>query len=393
MQHTGDEMSDTVMPAAGTVVPSAGFQYYQDRYWNDFSCVVEILNERATGSSSTPWYRHLRDEFGPFRHALVLNCGNGWVERDLLQHGVIESAVGVDVSEELVDVARRIAEEGDLPLRYQVLDTNTAEFPDEPFDIVVNHAALHHIAYLDRVLRRVAAMLPDYGVLASWDYVGPHRNQYTAGQWDAAWQANSALPAHLRQKMVYPHLPTMLAGDPTEAIHSELILPTIERYFDIEHRRDVGGGVGYLLLTHNSALHALDEAEAEPFVRQVMEADAALLEADPSSTLFSYLVARPDRTAQTDPVRLERWAQEEDDREQRAVADGGVYYPRTSIASLTEALIGLGVPHDQVETVSHEELLAHTPGRVMARALVQRAIARGKLSARRLVDACIPTRR
>lgn len=376
-----------------TVVPTAGFQYYQDRYWNDFSSVVEILNERATGSSSTSWYQHLRNEYGPFRHALVLNCGNGWVERDLLQHGVVSSAVGVDVSDELITTARRIATEGDLPLRYELLDTNAAEFPDEPFDLVVNHAALHHVAYLDRVLRRLAEMLPDDGALVSWDYVGPHRNQYTARQWDAAWEANAALPPEVRQQMVYPHLPTMLAGDPTEAVHSELILPTIERYFRLDHRRDLGGGVGYLLLTHNAALHALDPAEAEPYIRQVMAADAALLEADPSSTLFNYLVARPDPSARTDTALLDRWTAEEDERERRAAADGGIYYPRTAIAAVTETLIGLGVPHDQVDDVSSEELLARTPGRLMARALVQRAASRGRAAVRRVVSACTRTRR
>ena len=91
----------------------------------------------------------------------------------------------------------------------------------------------------------------------SWDYVGPHRNQYTAAQGEAAWRVNQSMPVEAQQVMTYPHLPTMMVGDPTEAVHSELILPTMERYFRIEHRHDLGGGVAYLLLTHDQALRDL----------------------------------------------------------------------------------------------------------------------------------------
>ena len=66
------------------------------------------------------------------------------------------------------------------------------------------------------------------------DYVGPHRNQYTSAAWERAWSINDELPAQVRQIMTYPDLPTMLRDDPTEAIHSELIVETLHRYFHVE---------------------------------------------------------------------------------------------------------------------------------------------------------------
>lgn len=374
------------------VVPGAGFAYYQDKYWNDFTIVVEMLNERATGDPTTSWMHHLRDNYGPFRHALVLNCGNGWVERELLQHGVVGSALGVDVSTDLLAVARREAEQHDLPLRYAELDTNLADFPDEGFDLVVNHAAMHHVAYIDRVTRRFCELLPPDGVYVSWDYVGPHRNQYTARQWEAAWETNQRLPPHVRQSMSYPHLPTMLAGDPTEAVHSELIVPTIERYFHVEHRRDVGGGVAYLLLTHNTTLHALSPDESAAHVRTVMAADAELTAADPNTTLFSYIVARPDKSVLDDAARLAEWSASEEERERDAAANGGIYYPRTAIAALAESLAGVGVPHDAGDAITPDAVLAHTPGRVLGRVLLARVRARLAATWRR-ISARIPSRR
>ena len=163
------------MDEIADVLPGDGFNYYRPEavYWNSYDTVVAMLNARATGSAATDWNGHLRDNFGPFRHALVLNCGNGWVERALIEQGVVKSAVGLDVSDELLAIARGAAADTGAPIRYERIDVNTADFPDEDFDLVVNHAAMHHVAYIDRVTRRICELLPPDGVFVSWDYVGP----------------------------------------------------------------------------------------------------------------------------------------------------------------------------------------------------------------------------
>ena len=374
MSVTEDHGADTA-----SVVPKKGFQYYQDKYWNDLDRVVRILNERATGDPDRLWSEHLRDNYGPFRHALVLNCGNGWVERELVNRGVVASAVGIDVSADLLKDARKEAAAAGLPLRYVQLDTNRAEFPDENFDLVVNHAAMHHVAYVDRVTRRVCELLAPDGVYVSWDYVGPHRNQYTALQWEHAWTANLGLAPDLRQVMRYPHLPTMMAGDPTEAVHSELIVPTIERYFRIEHHARLGGGVGYLLLTHNEAIHSRSQGDVDDAVQAVMAADGALTDAHPETTLFSYIVARPEKEVLADTGRLAEWTAAEDDRERRAAEAGGAYYPPTALGAISEALV---VAENAASSPgpAREVVLAGTPGRVLAQVLGTRL--RAKVSAR-----------
>jgi SAM-dependent methyltransferase len=378
------------MTRTGDLVPSEGFEYYRDTYWNDFEQVRRHLDARATGDPDVTWFEHLRDHAGPFRHALVLNCGNGWVERELLERGVVASALGVDVSDRLLDEARRAAVEHDLPLRYQHLDTNAAEFPDERFDLVVNHAAMHHVAYIDRVTRKLHELLAPDGVFVSWDYVGPHRNQYTARQWEAAWQTNLTLPAAARQRMRYPLLPAMIEGDPTEAIHSELILTTMQRYFDLEHRRDLGGGIGYLLLTHNDALHAMPERDAASHIDSVIAADTELTDSDPSTSLFAYLIARPRPGALDDAEQLEAWSAEEDARERAAAAQGGYYYPRTAIAALAEPLGGLMA--DEHGMIAPDELLARVSGRSMLGVLGLRLRARLGLVGRRISARIRPRR-
>ena len=229
--------------------------YYRGRYWNDYDIVVRKINERICGDPALMWYEHFAKESSrTFECALILNCGNGWVERELLNSGLILRAVGIDYAEDLLAEARDAAARENLPLTYEQANVNAGTFPAQEFDLVVNHAAAHHIAAIDRVFREVCRLLPEDGWFVSFDYIGPHRNQYRPSAWEAAWQLNEKIPSALRQDLRYPHLPTMLADDPTEAIHSELIVETFHRYFTVGQFTPLGGAIAYPLLTHNSKM-------------------------------------------------------------------------------------------------------------------------------------------
>jgi SAM-dependent methyltransferase len=333
-----------VPPDALTTVPARGFQYYGvASYWNDFESVRRRLNQRATGDPDETWVQHLHRTRGTFRRALVLNCGNGWVDRDLQWHGLVDEVVGIDIDDALLDAAQRSAVAAGHAATYVRVDINVDQLPSGPFDLVVNHAAGHHIAAIDAVWRQVAERITPDGVFVHWDYVGPHRNQWTARSWERAWEVNRDLPADARQVLVYPHVPTMLHGDPTEAVHSELIVPVLKRYFDLDVERPLGGGVGYLLLTQNPALQLLPPARADDVVSTVMDADERFLAEAPDETLFAFIVATR-REPGPSADELARWAVEERDRELAAAADGGRYYPPTMLAELHHGPAGAGQP-------------------------------------------------
>lgn len=311
--------------------------YYGDDYWNDLPQVEAWLNRKVSGDPDRYWGEHFKQTAGrAFKRALVLNCGNGNVEHGLLGHGVMEEAVGVDYSDELLAEARRAARDEGLPFRYQKLDINTAELPEEDFDLVVNHAAAHHIARIDRVFRELCRRLPADGVFVSHDYVGPHRNQYRWDEWDAAANLNRTLPERFRQKMYYPHLVTMLKLDPTEAIHSELILPIMRRYFTIDELTPLGGALAYQLLTHNQQIFAAgeDDPERAETVERILEADDEYTAGREDRTWFAYIVARPDKSSLDDTAQIDLWEREEEDREAAAVACGGEYYEHTTLQEI-----------------------------------------------------------
>jgi SAM-dependent methyltransferase len=369
--------------------------YYDGCYWNNLDCTVRMINTKVSGREDVDWWRHFADRTGrTFERGLFLNCGNGWVERDMVSSGFVKEAVGIDYSDVLLQQARDAADQEGLPIRYQQLNINSDELPTDDFDLVVNHAAAHHIARLNRVFRKVCTLLPPDGWFISFDYVGPHRNQYPYDAWECAWQANNQLPPEARQVMRYPNIEAMLQIDPTEAVHSELIIEMLERYFSIDEKVYVGGAIAYPILTHNANLFAMDDPlERERLGQMVLDEDRRYLERNPDSSLFAYFTAQPNKSVLTSNEQLWRWRDEEEDRERAAEARGGEYYERSLIQELYLGNDSLTIQldlvqqgtrglQDQLTEIQGSFLYSHLT-RLLARPGVQRAL-RNRLT-RRLI--------
>jgi SAM-dependent methyltransferase len=342
--------------------------YYGDGYWNELEPVQRMFSERISSGAPGQWFRGFSERHGkPFKRALILNCGNGWVEREMASANLFEEAVGIDYSEALLDEARLAATAAGLPLTYRQMNINKASFEDGEYDLAVNHAAAHHIAQIDHVFREICRILPEDGWFLSLDYVGPHRNQYTTEAWEQAWRVNEQLPAQVRQSMSYPHLPTMLHDDPTEAIHSELIVETLQRYFHVERFVPLGGAIAYPLLTFNAGLLELaDEREKATWIEHVLRADAAFLDEHPDSTLFVYVEARPNKQALEQSAALAGWEREETEREESARVNGGEYYPRTALQDaytrlVEEAAAAAALRQEVVDLQVQLDALRHDP--------------------------------
>jgi SAM-dependent methyltransferase len=299
--------------------------YYRGRYWNDYAAVRAEINRRLTGDSSLDWYRFFHEMVGrrKFHKALILNCGNGWVERALFDAGLFDEALAVDYSEDLIAAAKAAA--GGRPIRYRAMDINTIDFGESGFDLVVNHAAGHHIRWIDRVYAEIARMLTENGYFLQYDYVGAHRNQYRPSQWKRVCEVNEQLPEGARQNLAYHDHATLLHTDPTEAIHSELIVETTRRYFSIKHHTHAGGAIAYPLLTHNRKIWDLPEDERDAAVRQILETDGAYLARFPNRSMFDLIIAKPRRAKAIEGASA-RFSVVEAAREALADCHEGVYY-------------------------------------------------------------------
>ena len=326
--------------------PSSSDWYYTTGFWNQFPETVRYQHRLATDDEDTGWIVHIFRLNGerPFRRALVLNCGNGWLERVLVAEGFVESAVALDVLPDFIEQCRRDAIGMDIEyiqMDVNLIDRHVADGSEsvltrEPFDLIVNFSACHHIALLDNVLSTVHRLCRSDALFISWDYMGPHRNQYPWSQWRRIKRANRTLPPALRKPMVYPHLTTLIANDPSEAVQSQRVREVIHRYFDVFHDRDIGGGIAYEVITHNPNFYDGGEARLElgTHVASLLCIDEEHARRDECSG-FRYMLARP--RAGLDDVEVRRWVDLERDEFERASRRGGRYGRPTVMGWVTDA--------------------------------------------------------
>jgi len=300
--------------------------YYHGQYWNDFRLVLEYMCENFTGNKNKWWVQDFKERFcqEPFEHGLVLNCGNGWVEREFIDLDLVKQITAFDYSMELLHTAEK--EKGNRPISYFQTDVNRIDFGDNQFDLIVNVASLHHVQYINRFCRIMCSTLKENGILVNYDYIGPHRNQYPRKQWNAIKRVNRFLPDSIKKSpLVKPHVPTMILNDPTEAIHSELIIESISKYFEIFERHDTGGGIAYELLTHNPKLKNVSADELDIHIGRILAIDREYTQRNQVPPLFSYFLARPKKSVLLSKRKLEYYQKIENLREDKARKRLGVY--------------------------------------------------------------------
>lgn len=313
--------------------------YYQGQYWNDFPRVLEYMCQNFTGNRNKWWVQDFKERFcqQPFEHGLVLNCGNGWVEREFIDLGMVKRVTAFDYSMNLLQAAEK--EKGARPISYFRTDVNGIDFNENQFDLIVNVASLHHVQYINRLSRIMCSALKENGVLVNFDYIGPHRNQYPFRQWYLINRVNRSLPHSVRKSpIIKPHLPTMVFDDPTEAIHSELIIESVSRYFEILERHDTGGGIAYELLTHNPKLKNVPAEELDFYIDEILKYDREYSNSKQVPPLFSYFIAKPNKSVLSDAARLTYYQKIEDLREEKARKRRGVYSNRQYLALMANYL-------------------------------------------------------
>jgi ubiquinone/menaquinone biosynthesis C-methylase UbiE len=102
---------------------------------------------------------------GPFARALEIGAGTGYFTLNLMQEGVIGSAVCTDVSRGMLETLRGNAARLGLEVETLACDAAALPFPDASFDLVLGHAVLHHLPELDRAFGELLRVLRPGGVL------------------------------------------------------------------------------------------------------------------------------------------------------------------------------------------------------------------------------------
>ena len=298
--------------------------HYTDRFWNDLSPVLAHLCRHATGDPDLWWMDYFKRRYAlpPKRRALIIGCGNGWVERDLYDRGVAEHFEAFDGSERYLAEAE--ANKGDRSIHYFKGDFDTVQ-PRGKFDLIVNVAALHHVRRLYDFVGRLANALETHGVFVNWDYVGPSRNQYSSDHLAIMERVNTQLPLRFRTPYTLrPGLKGMLVGDSSEAIHSGDIMQAVGHCFDFVENRSLGGGVAYQILWNNLGEFEKNDSKAQRVLEKLLQQDEQYTQTGQVPNLFSFFVCKK-RTAKRPITHWYHRFFREPAREVFARAAGGCY--------------------------------------------------------------------
>lgn len=267
------------------------FSHYTDKYWNDLQVVNEYKNKLSTDNQQIDWINDISNKFSnyiPFENVLIVGCGNGWLERRLYDQGIGKNFDAFDISEDYLVEAKEKKEHRNI--NYFVDDINNLQnLTNEKYDAIFNFAILHHADKIDLAMKKLSDSLKPNGLIFNEEYVGPARNQYTDEHLEKMFAVNSDLPERFRSKHALRPPLENFRVEPSEAIHSDLVISTFKKYFDVIHERNMNGGIAYQILWNNiEEFNNSDDPEAKKWLAYLLEQDLKFSNEKKVPILFWY---------------------------------------------------------------------------------------------------------
>jgi ubiquinone/menaquinone biosynthesis C-methylase UbiE len=287
--------------------------------WIGVERVARNVRLRSTGDPDLDWIAHSERFLAHIpkpRRALSLACGTGIVDRILRERDICQSVHGVDIAEGALDEARKLAAQAGLDgMSYATLDLDRGELPDQAYDVVYAHSALHHLRELEHVLDQVRRTLRPDGVFVVCEYVGPSQFQFPGKHLELADAFLRMIPARFRKLLgagssglkevaSRASLAEMNAIDPSEAIRAGEIVPLVAMRFELVHLASFGGTLLLLVLNEIAGNFEEGDPEAEAILDALILYENVLLDAGVLPSYHAYLVGR--KTANPHPMQTQR---------------------------------------------------------------------------------------
>ena len=188
-------------PSASGAADGCAVSHPGSPFWVPSGALQGHVNRSASGHPSVDWLSHVRTRNLPAElpRVLVVGCGEGFIERSLARMAGVGAITAVDADPATLERARRgAARRGLAAVTHAVLDPNAAPLPDGPWDAVIVHDTLHHVARLEEFYERLHDILAVRGRVVFVEYVGPNRFQYPAERAELVQRYFRLLPRRLR---------------------------------------------------------------------------------------------------------------------------------------------------------------------------------------------------
>lgn len=275
------------------IIPSSEFWLIPD--------IRKRWNEKCTGIKDLEYEDYFVSKYltdSTNLRLLSVGCGDGARERKFAKYSTFSLIEGIDIASKLVNEARDLALLQNFNnLKYYVDDFLAHDFRSESYDIVLFNSSLHHFNNIDNLLKsKVFPLLKKDGFLIVFEYAGPKRLQWTNLQLQNANRILKEIPVKykyrvnsksIKHKIYRPGLLRMFLVDPSEAIDSESILPSLHKYFNIVEEKKVGTDILHILLKDISHNFLSKDAETQNLLSHLFEQeDEYLRETGKSDYVF-----------------------------------------------------------------------------------------------------------
>ena len=215
---------------------------------------------------------------------LSLACGNGRAERSVLQRGICNKFHGIDIADEALVKAKKLAKEQNLDIVYRQGDLNSIELPANTYDLVITQNCLHHVLQLEYLAEEIAKSMTLNGVLWIHDYIGETQFQYTEERLYWLNLILSLLPERMVtnklngkvvRKITSPEPGKLIS--PFESIRSAEIVPIFLERFDIIEKNEFNG-ISRLIFPLGCKEEYLKNEESQALFELLFLIDRLLLE-------------------------------------------------------------------------------------------------------------------
>ena len=120
--------------------------------WIQHPYITRHINTQISGNPEIDWLTWFKNNYAqkPFDYGLSLGCGTGLVEREAIQKKICLQFDGIDITQDSIQVAIRLANDNNLgnQLHYSVQDLNSVQLESQKYDFILISHSLHHIEQL-----------------------------------------------------------------------------------------------------------------------------------------------------------------------------------------------------------------------------------------------------
>ena len=224
--------------------------------WYTNKLVVSTFQKRLAGAG-TNWVEHLKARYGARRNCISIGCGDGGVEAQMVQAGLCHTMQGIDLSPVRIQRANAA-----VPLylhgRLNFSVSNAEkDIRGKDFDMVLFTHSLHHISNLESMARAIKhRIMSNDGVMVLQEYVGPVRWQFSEEvlylMHQFLFHLTIKYPSHAEmlrkcskmwdgKQFIPPNAEAVKADDPSETVHSNMIVPVLLNHFHLVEHVPLGG--------------------------------------------------------------------------------------------------------------------------------------------------------